>query len=445
MKSVFLLLVAATAFAVVGAVVIRLANEGRVSAEGRSAPQRPAADTGAVKQLWHCGMHPQVIQDHPGDCPICHMALTPLGSRGNARTAGQDLLVQIDPRVVQNMGVRTVAVTKGTLRKTVRTVGVLGLPEPGLHDVSLKVNGWVDKLYADQEGMHVAKGDPVFEVYSPDLQVASQELISAGAALRSLPPDASETLLREGQGLVESAKRKLRLWDVDERDIETIAKALEPPRDVTFRSPATGHVEEKMVVQGSSVQPGMKLLRIADHSKMWFDLQVYEGQLPFVKVGQDVLASVAGRPGRTFEGTVSFLYPHLDPTSRTLKVRVTVDNPQFELKPGMYATADIKTEAVPDATLVPREAVIDTGTRQIVFVAEGGGRFLARSVRTGLSGDDDKVQIVAGLAAGEMVVTSGQFLLDVESRTIEATEKLSGEGAAIAPASRPATAGTEAP
>jgi RND family efflux transporter MFP subunit len=317
-------------------------------------------------------------------------------------------------------------VTKGTLTKTVRTVGLISLPEPGLHDVSLKVGGWVEKLYADQEGAHVRKGDPLFEIYSPDLQVASQELISAIRVLHSLAPDAPETVRREAQGLVESAQRKLRLWDVAERDVEQIAAASEPPRAVVFRSPATGHVEEKMVVQGSSVQPGMKLLRVADHSKMWLDLQVYEGQLPFVKAGQAVIASVAGVPGKSFEGTVSFLYPHFDHASRTLKVRATLDNPGFELKPGMYATAEIKTEPLADVTLAPREAVIDTGTRQIAFVSEGAGHFSARKVRTGLAGDDDKVQIVEGLAAGEIVVTSGQFLLDVESRTIEATEKLSG-------------------
>jgi Cu(I)/Ag(I) efflux system membrane fusion protein len=423
-RSVSLIAAAALALAAAAGVGIVLKSA------ARPAGQTPAADAAGARQLWHCGMHPQVIQDHPGDCPICHMALTPFSVGHTARAAGSaGPDVHVDPRVVQNMGVRTAEVTKGTLTKTVRTVGLISLPEPGLHDVSLKVAGWVEKLYADQEGAHVRKGDPLFEVYSPDLQVASQELILAVRALRSLAPDAPEAIRREAQGLVDSARRKLRLWDVDERDVEQIAAASEPPRTVVFRSPASGHVEEKMVVQGSSVQPGMKLLRIADHSKMWLDLQVYEGQLPFVKAGQAVSASVAGVPGESFDGAVSFLYPHFDHASRTLKVRATLDNPEFELKPGMYATAEIKTESVSDVTLAPREAVIDTGTRQIAFVAEGGGHFSARKVRTGLSGDDDKVQIVEGLSPGETVVTSGQFLLDVESRTIEATEKLSAGGA----------------
>ena len=413
------------------------------------------------RQLWHCGMHPQVVQDHPGDCPICHMALTPIGNNDTGSESGKrkilywwdpmlgpssiadhpgksamgmDLVpvygdqagpgVMIDPAVVQNMGVRTATVTRGTLLKTVRTVGLLSLPEPGLHDVSLKVGGWIDKLDADQEGMHVHYGEPLFEIYSPDLQVAEQELISAVKSQNALVPGASDTLRQESQNLIDSAKRKLRLWDVDERDIEAIASADQPPRDVTFRSPATGHIEEKMVVQGSSVQPGMKLLRIAGHSKMWLDVQVYGQQLPFVKLGQKVMATVDGVPGRTFTGTITFMYPHLDHMSRTLKVRATLDNPEFELKPGMYATADIVTQPVSDAILCPHEAVIDTGTRQIAFVADGGGHFSPRDVRVGFSGDGDQVQITEGLAPGETVVTSGQFLMDVESRTIEATRKL---------------------
>jgi Cu(I)/Ag(I) efflux system membrane fusion protein/cobalt-zinc-cadmium efflux system membrane fusion protein len=414
------------------------------------------------KQLWHCGMHPQVIREHPGDCPICHMALTPIDGDASSGTKpaerkilywwdpmlgtssisnhpgksamGMDMVpvyaesggpvVQIDPAVVQNMGVRTSEVTKGELTKTVRTVGSLSLPESGLHDVSLKVGGWIDKLDADQEGMHVVIGEPLFEVYSPELQVAEQELISAVKSWSALASSASPLVRQEAEHMIESAKRKLRLWDVDDQDIEAIARADEPPRDVIFRSPATGHVEEKMVVQGSSVQAGMKLLRVSDHTSLWLDAQVYEGDLPLVKKGEKVVATVEGVPGKTFTGSITFIYPHLDPMTRTLKVRATLDNPDFELKPGMFATTEIVTTPVQNAILCPREAVLDTGSREIVFIAEGSGHFSPRKVRTGLTGDNDQMQIIEGLAAGERVVTSGQFLMDVESRTIEATQKL---------------------
>ena len=449
------------------------------------------------KQNWTCGMHPQVVQDHPGICPICHMKLTPMRSNGSDTAAndsgkkkvlywwdpmlgpssiadkpgksamGMDRVpvyesdmsagpkVTIDPTIVQNMGVRTAQVSRGPLDLTIRAVGMLKVPEPGLHDVSLKVNGWIDKLYADTEGMHIEKDQPLFELYSPDLQVAEEELIGAVKALKAMDANAGEAAKREADGLVESAKRKLRLWDVAEQDIEAIAKADRPPRTVIFRSPAHGHIVEKMVVQGSAVQAGMKLMRIEDHSKLWLDAEVYQEQLPVIAIGQEVEATIEGLPGTTFTGKVSFLHPHVDHMTRTLTVRTILENPKLELRPGMYATAKITTRAVADALLVPKEAVIDTGTRQIAFVADGEGHFDPRKVRTGLSGDGEKLQILEGLAPDEMVVTSGQFLMDVESRTTEAIEKLrksspaakTGAGAAemgnmnMTPATAPAAAG----
>ena len=381
------------------------------------------------KQLWHCGMHPQVIQDHPGECPICHMALTPIQN-----AAGMDLAsmhgdqtgpaVTIDPAVVQNMGVCTAMVSRGPLNKTIRTVGMLELPESGMHDIALKVGGWIDRLYADQDGMHVNTGEPLFDLYSPDLQVAEQELIAAVKSVQLLSSDSAPSVRQEAQGMVDSAKRKLRLWDVAEEDIEAIAKSNEPPKDVPFRSPAAGHIEDKMIVQGSAVQPMLKLMRIADHTKMWLEARVYQEQIPVVKIGQNVIATVDGMPGQSWKGTISFIYPRVDHMTRTLTVRMTLDNPNFELKPGMYVTAQIVTQPLSDAIQVPREAVIDTGARQIVFVAERDGHFSPRNVNVGIAGDDDNVQIITGLAPGEAVVTSGQFLMDVESRTIEATQKL---------------------
>ncbi len=415
----------------------------------------------SAKHLWHCGMHPQVIQDHPGECPICHMDLTPVNASdstsGEKRKVaywwdpmlgpssianhpgksamGMDMVpvyseeagpsVTINPNVQQNMGVRTASVTRGPLTRRVRAFGVLKIPEPRMHDISLKVGGWIDKLYADQEGMHVMAGEPLFDLYSPDLQVAEAELIGAIQAQKSLPAGTGQGLRRDSRNMVESSRQKLRLWNIAEQDIDAIAMADRPPRDVPIRSPATGHVQEKMIVQGSAVQPGMKLLRVADHGQLWLEAQVYEEQFALVKIGQEIQATIDGLPDRTFKGKIAFVYPHLDAMTRTLMVRMMVENPGLELKPGMYARADIITRPVPDAVQAPREAVIDTGTRQIAFVDTGSGHFEPRVVRMGLMGDDDNVQILQGLAPGEMVVTSGQFLMDVESRTLEATRKLS--------------------
>jgi RND family efflux transporter MFP subunit len=183
-------------------------------------------------------------------------------------------------------------------------------------------------------------------------------------------------------------------------------------------------VVDKTVVEGSAVQAGMKIMRIESHAKLWLTAQVYEDDISMVALGQTVEATVDGVPGKTYSGPITFIYPHLDHMTRTEMVRITLDNPNHQLSPGMYATVNIKTKPVANAVWVPREAVIDTGTRQIAFVAMAGGHFEPRNVRMGIMGNDDRVQILEGLAPDEMVVTSGQFLLDVESRTTEAIDKL---------------------
>ena len=398
-----------------------VANATKGSASSTTGSSQPA------QQWWDPMLGPSSISNHPGKSAM-GMDMVPYTSRP---TSGADLT--IDSAVVQNMGVQTASVTRGPLRVTIRAVGLFKLPEPGLHDVSLKIGGWIDALYADQEGVHVTKGEPLFALYSSDLQVAEQELISAVQSQRSLDSESSAALRNEAGNLVASARRKLQLWDVDQQEIDAIAKADKPPRDTVFRSPAMGHLEDKMIVQGSAVQPGMKLLSIADHTAMWLDAEVYEGQIPLVKMGQTVGVAVAAIPGKTFTGKVTFIYPHVDHMTRTLMVRATFDNADFDLKPGMYAEANVVSQPVEDAIQVPQEAVLDTGTRQIVFVAGGGGHFSPRTVRVGIRGDDDRLQIVEGLAVGETVVTSGQFLMDVESRTNEAIAKLGGGPNATVP------------
>lgn len=404
-----------------GVVVFAFKSGGSHGGNASEGTASTAAGSSQPQQLWWDPMlGPSSISSHPGKSAM-GMDMVPYTRRP---ASGAELTV--DPAVVQNMGVQTASVTRGPLHVTIHAVGLFKLPEPGLHDISLKIGGWVDKLYADQAGMHIGKGEPLFALYSPELQVAEQELISAVQSRRSLDPESSTALRKEAENLVASARRKLQLWDVDEQEIDAIAKADSPPRDMVFRSPAMGHLEEKMIVQGSAVQPGMKLLNIADHTTMWLDAEVYEAQIPLVKMGQTVEATVDAIPGKTFTGRVAFIYPHVDHMTRTLTVRATFDNPDFALKPGMYADANVVAQPEGDAIQVPQEAVIDTGTRQIAFVAEGGGHFSPKTVRVGIRADDDRLQIVEGLAVGETVVTSGQFLMDVESRTNEAIAKLRG-------------------
>ncbi len=386
--------------------------------------QKPALAAGPV-QHWTCGMHPQVDLPGPGNCPICGMTLVQRKQPTTAFSSGSaGPAVIIDPTIVQNMGVRTAKATRGPLDVTVRTVGTVDVPEPAVHEINLRVNGWVVNLYADTEGMHIAKDEVLFDLYSPELQVAEEELIGAVKSLKALDPKTQDSIRQESQRMVDSSREKFRLWGVADQDIDTIAAADKPPRTVPFRSPAGGDLVEKMIVAGSAVQAGSKLMRMEDHSNLWLNAQVYEDQIPLISLGQKMSATFDSVPGKVFSGPIMFIHPHVDRTARTVMVRAAIENTGHQLHPGMYATVNIVTRPVADAVLVPRESVIDTGTRQIVFITKAHGHFDPRAVHMGLVGDNDQVQIFDGISAGEEVVTSGQFLMDVESRTTEAIDKL---------------------
>jgi len=434
----------------------------------------PARDAGAKVTYYTCSMHPQVMQDKPGNCPICGMKLVPVrdeassGGEGAPAEAsakereilyywdpmmnppyisdkpgkspmGMDLVpvyqdqvragptVIIDPVVTQNMGIRVAKVSRGPLATKVRTVGYLRVAEPNQHDVTLKIGGYIEHLAADTEGMFIKQGQPLFELYSPELVVAEQELRAARRSLDGLPQDAADALRAEAQALVDDARSKLELWDVAPQDIEARSTSGKVAQTVTFRSPATGFISEKNVVEGAAVAPGERLYRIVDQSTLWLDAQIYESQLPLVKLGTEALASVQGVRQGMSRGQVIFMGPEVDPQTRTITARLSFPNPDLVLKPGMYATVEMDVEVAPDAVQVPREAVIDTGKRQIAFVSLGSGRFDPRLVRTGTETVDGIIEILEGLLPGETVVTSGQFLLDTESRTREAIQKMTAE------------------
>ncbi len=384
---------------------------------------------GAPGQLWTCGMHPQVIRDKPGICPICHMELTPLKPSGAASGPGAGSpatvgTVSIDPVLQQTMGVRTAAVRRGRLETRIRSLAIIREAQPRQRDFSLKVGGWVRKLHADTEGMHVRQGEPLFEIYSPALLAAQEELIAARRALERLPAGVDAIARREAEGLVETAREKLLLWDVAREDLSAIEREGRARANIIFRSPLHGHVVEKLVVEGSSVEPGMKIFRIVDHSVLWVDAQVYERQVPLISLGQTAEVGVEAFPGRSWKGTIAFVHPHVEETTRTAMARVQIDNPDLILKPGMYARVEIAAGLAEEAVLVPREAVIDTGVRRVAYITRDGGRFEPREVKTGAESEDGVIEILSGLSPGENVVTSGQFLIDAESRQQEAIQKL---------------------
>jgi Cu(I)/Ag(I) efflux system membrane fusion protein/cobalt-zinc-cadmium efflux system membrane fusion protein len=369
-----------------------------------------------IQYWWDPMTDPPYFSDRPGKSPM-GMDLVPVYE--DELSAGP--AVTIDPAVVQNMGVRLAEVEEARLARTIRAVGFLAEAEPRRFDVNLRVAGWIDAIDADFEGKHVAAGAPLFDLYSPALQVAVEELIAA-RKMRAGAPEGGE-LRSTAQDLHETAARKLELLGVAEHEIERLAGMDHAPRAVTFYAPANGHVLQKMVNAGSAVKAGDLVLRIVDHSLLWLDLQVFAKDAPSIRVGQEVEATIEGFPGETFAGGVTYIHPHVDTTTRTTMVRITVANPDLRFRPGMYATASVEVEVAPGALVVPREAVIDTGTQQIAFVALDQGHFEPRKVVMGASGEDGRVQVLSGLAPGEKVVVSGQFLLDVESRMREAIQK----------------------
>ena len=357
-----------------------------------------------------CSMHPQVRNDGPGRCPICQMDLVPLASL----PVSSDGVLTIDPVVVQNIGIRVHTVHTGKLVRTLDAFGTLGLAQPSVREITLKTKGYVEELYADTEGMRIAVGDPLFAIYSSELILAQEELIAAKHGADA--------------GLLAAAREKLALLDVDAAQIAEIEVLPRARRTIRYASRFAGTLIAKSVTLGGAVEMAMPLLRIADLSVLWLDAQVYEHQLGLVSKGLEVTATLEALPGQTVSGKIVFVAPMLDAETRTATVRIALDNAKGDLKPGMYARVRAPITVAQDAVLVPREAILDSGRRQVAFVALGGGRFSGRNVTLGRTGDDGMVEVSGGIAAGELVVTSGHFLLDAESRLREGLEKLSPDG-----------------
>ena len=418
----------------------------------------PDAHSEEAKKLYTCGMHPQVIQDHPGNCPICGMKLTPIRKQvGDAPAGGGKVshyqstmnpgetsptpakdsmgmdmapvyedtgksddasAIAVDAAMQQNMNLRKAEVQRGALRKTIRTVGTIDYNETALADVTTKFKGWIEKLNVDATGQLVHRGEPMFEIYSPELYSAQAEFLQV-LSFGSTNDPASETLRA-------TAASKLRFFDVPEAQIAELEKSRKVLKTLPVSAPMSGFVIEKNVVSGQMVDAGMKLYRIADLGIVWVIAQVYEQDLPFVKLGQEAMVKVASLPDREFRGRLTFVYPTVDEKTRTAKVRLEFENPGYFLKPGMFVSAQIHAQLQTSAVLVPESAVLRSGAKNTVFVALDGGRFEARDVMLGVEAEDSLIEVLSGLSAGDQVVTSGQFLLDSESQLREAIDKMRG-------------------
>lgn len=361
-------------------------------------------------QLYTCGMHPQVVQEGPGSCPICGMDLTPMKEATAQPT--DETQVYVPSHIIQRMGVRTAPVRRQTIFKHLRTVGEVEVAEDQVAVVNLRLSGWVERIRVERTGDPVRRGQVLFDLYAPELVAAQEELL---LALRNEGP--------EGR-LTQSARRKLDLWDIARSDIEAVIAKGEAQRTLPIRSPADGFVLHKDITEGASVKAGQDLYRIGNLQTIWVNAEVYEFDAPWVEPDQPAQMELSFQKGTVLTGKVGYIHPTLNPRTRTLRVRLEFDNPGIALKPGMLATVYIQFRRRDDTLAIPTEAIVETGERSLVFLAEGAGHFAPREVVTGLEADHHMTEVLSGLSEGEVVVTSGQFLIDSESQLQEAVQKL---------------------
>lgn len=366
-------------------------------------------------------MHPWFTSDKPGKAPDCGMDMVPV-YEGENTTEG----IKIDPVTVQNIGVKTEMVQKRKLNKIIRAVGKIDVDETKVYSINTKIMGWVEKLFVDYTGKVVHKGDPLMELYSPELVSTQEEYLQALRYQKQLRLSSLEEARKGADALVESAKRRLLYWDITETEIQELERRGAPKKTMTFYSPVDGIVMDKMIFKGKSVMAGMELYKIVDLSTVWVIADIYQYELPWVKVGQDAEIELSYLPGKTFKGKVTYIYPMLSMETKTAKVRVEVKNTAaFDFKPEMYATVKLASPVVVQAVAVPDQAIIRSGERNIVVIALGGGYFDPREVKLGVMAEG-YVQVLEGIMDGEKIVISSQFLIDSESNLKAAIGLMAG-------------------
>ncbi len=356
-------------------------------------------------------MHPWITSDKPGKAPDCGMDLVPV-YEGEEET--EEGVIRIDPAIVQNIGVKIEPVKRMKLTRTIRTVGRVDYNEKKIAIITTKVSGWIEKLYVDYTGKFVRKGEPLFEIYSPELVTAQEEYLQAINYRKSVSGSKDPNIIEGANQLVESARKRLLYWDITEEQIKELENTKQVRKTLTLYSPVDGVVVEKNVFLGTKIAQGMILMKIADLSTVWVYADIYEYELPWVKVGEDAEVELSYIPGKILRGKVTYIYPFLQSETRTIKVRLEFENPDFLLKPDMYVNVNIKSKVAIDALVVPEQSVIRTGKRDIVVVALGGGRFKSVDVKLGVLADG-YYQVLDGLHENQNIVTSSHFLIDSES------------------------------
>jgi len=412
---------------------------GTAIAAGVAFSFRPPLDRGAIGAAraqslrYHCPMHPAMVSDHPADCPICSMRMVPMDDaetvgiatesatasaasapmpeRVHAAPVAGRAAVKVSAQKRQLIGARTAPVERAPLVREIRAVGRVAYDETRLRTVSTKVGGWVEHLFANTTGQLVKQGQPLLSIYSPDLVSSVQEYVLAVRGREQLAdsPAARDTTER----LVTSARRRLELLGVTRQQIRELDESGDVPTAMTLVAPIGGSIIARNVTQGDRIEPGTKLLDIAELRHVWVVADVYEYELPFVQAGHTATITLSYLPGQTFEGRIAFVYPTVSETTRTATVRIEVPNDGLTLKPEMYAQVEIHADLGQRLT-VPDSAVISTGTRDLAFVDRGDGYFEPRELKVGLR-LPDRMEVLNGVVDGEQVLTSGNFLIDSES------------------------------
>lgn len=332
--------------------------------------------------------------------------------------------VQISPERQQLIGVKFGTVERRPLERVIRTVGRLDYDEQKITTVSLKVGGWIEDLYVDFTGKFVRKGQPLLSLYSPDLVSTQEEYLVAVQTRKSLSKSSFPEIADSGESIAESAKRRLELWDITDEEIKRLEETGKAKKTLTLYAPFSGYVLEKSAYKGMNVMPGTSLFKLGDLSDVWLYADVYEYELPYIRLGQKASIQLASFPGETFTGKAIYIYPSLNPETRTARVRFELPNPHGKLKPEMYANVEVRFP-LGQRLAVPEGAIIDTGVRQIAIIDKGNGYFEPREVKVGAKAEG-YYEVTKGLKAGERVVTSANFLIDSESNLKEAVGGMAG-------------------
>lgn len=381
------------------------------------------AEDGREPLYYRHPMNPEVTSPVPAKDNM-GMDYVPVYADGAAGKGDEPAgTVTIDPVMVQNIGVRTAKAERRELSADVFTVGRVEYDEDNLTRLHPKVEGWIEELYVEQTGSAVKRGTRLLSIYSPQLVATQEEYLLALKNLKTLQDSPYEDIRRGAEQLVRSARRRLQLLDMPAHQLRELEESGKAKRNLHIHSPFDGIAVKVGVRDGQYISPQTELFQLADLSTVWVDADIYEHEIPWVQQGDPAELKLAALPGRTFTGQVDYIYPYLDPKTRTQKLRLEFDNRDLALKPNMFADVTIRTRRQVDAVVIPEQAVIRSGRREQVFVQRAPGKFEPREVQLGLRAEG-LVQVLDGVQPGEEVVTSSQFLIDSESKLREAADKM---------------------